>query len=77
MSFAISADAVYAAGPDYDVTRSDDHGETWKPKNNGLHETNTETVKNGESHIPRLRQILVTHSDAVIAVGHLDGTFIS
>ena len=77
VSFAISADAVYAAGPDYGVTRSDDHGGTWNTKNNGLHKANAETVKTGESHIPRLRQILVTRSGAVIAVGHLDGTFIS
>ena len=76
-SFAISADAVYAAGWDYGVTRSDDHGETWHTKNKGLQVTNTETIRTGEIRIPQFHQILAISSGAVIAVAYHDGTFIS
>ena len=77
-AIAISDDAVYAAGIDRSgVFRSDNHGETWNPKNNGIRQTTKETIKTGEILIPRLHQILVTRSGTVIAVGNYYGTYIS
>ena len=76
-TIAISEDAVYAAEGSSGVFRSDNHGDTWNPKNNGLHETNDETIKTGEIRIPHIRQILPTRSGMIIAVGYHSGTYIS
>ena len=66
----IGGDAVYAwAGADTGMFRSDDRGETWLPKNDGLiHPAGT---------IPRLRHILATTSRMIVAVGYHQGTWIS
>ena len=75
-AIAVSGHNVYAA-PDYDpggMYRSDDYGETWKRINTGLPKSARD---DGTPFLPYTREILVTHSGAVIAVGYHHGTYIS
>ena len=73
-TIAISEDAVYAAEGSSGVFRSDNHGDTWNPKNNGIRTIN---VDNGEIRLPYIEQILVISSGTVVAVGYHSGTHIS
>ena len=75
-AIAVSGHNVYAA-PDYDpggMYRSDDYGETWKRINTGLPNSARD---DGTPFWPYIREILVTRSGAVIAVGYHHGTYIS
>ena len=73
-AITIHQNTVYA-GTFYDgVFRSDNHGETWKPINNGIRTIN---VDNGEIRLPHIEQILVTSSGTVVAVGYHSGTHTS
>ena len=73
-AIAISGNVVYASVYKQGIFRSDDYGETWTPKNNGLHILDNRT---GEVRFPSIHQILVTRSGTVIAVGFHNGTFTS
>ena len=79
---AISHDAVYASTAEWEhgLYRSDLHGNNWNPKNNGIRQRIAGWLTdNGEQvHLyPIVEQILVTRSGAVIAVGGVDGTYMS
>ncbi|MDE0041261.1 MAG: hypothetical protein OXT74_04445 [Candidatus Poribacteria bacterium] len=72
-TIAISRDAVYA-GTFFDgVFRSNSHGKTWQPKNNGIRLVD----RGGKLGLPIIEQILVTSSGTVIAVAYHQGTYIS
>ena len=64
-TMTVHQNTVYAGTPSRGVFRSDDRGETWKPRNNGLP---LKFWDDGDSYYPRVRQILVTSSGTVIAV---------
>ena len=72
-SLAIDQNTVYA-GTSRGIFRSDNRGVTWKPINNGIR---VEVRDDNEISYPRIRQILVTRSGTVIAVGYHAGTYIS
>ncbi len=72
-SLAIDRNTVYA-GTSRGIFRSDNRGITWKPINNGIR---VEIWDDDEISYPRIRQILVTRSGTVIAVGYHAGTYIS
>ena len=63
--------SVYLGTTHHGIFRSDDRGNTWQPKNNGM------PRHPGTSEYISIHQILVTYSGAVIAVGYLRGTWIS
>ena len=73
-TIAITQNRVYAGTSFNGVFRSDSHGNTWQPKNNGIR-----LVKRAEGELgpPIIEQILVTRSGAVIAVAYHQGTYIS
>ena len=73
-AIAISSDVVYAFVNEHGMFRSDDYGATWNPINNGLHTIHDHTL---DIRLPSIEQILVTSSGMVLAVGGLDGTYIS
>ena len=63
--------SVYLGTTHHGIFRSDDRGNTWQPKNNGM------PRHPGTSKYIFMHQILVTYSGAVIALGYLRGTWIS
>ena len=72
---AVSSDEVYASTLVYHgLYRSNSHGNTWKPINNGL---DTHITDKGVHRYPSIDEIHLTTSGAVIAVGGVDGTYIS
>lgn len=76
-AIGISDDAVYVfCDRLLGMFRSDDRGESWAPKNVGLAEPDEDNLVEGDITHPRARQILVTESRMVIAVGY-PGTRIS
>ena len=76
-AIGISDDAVYVfCDRLLGMFRSDDRGESWSPKNVGLAEPDEDDLVEGDITHPRARQILVTESRMVIAVGY-PGTRIS
>ena len=75
--FIASGDgAVYVGAIGHGIYRSDDGGNTWHPKNEGLPRV-PEDLPDGSHWYQTLKQILVTDSGAVIAVGYHQGTLIS
>ena len=71
-TMTVHQNTVYA-GTYYDgVYRSDSHGNTWKPKNNGIR---TWGDQDEERRYPSIRQMLVTRSGTVIALAYDKGTF--
>ena len=73
-AIAISGDVIYAFVYELGMFRSDDYGKTWNPKNNGFPIVHDHTL---DIRLPSIEQILVTSSGMVLAVGGLDGTYIS
>ena len=73
-AITVHQNTVYAGTYYEGVFRSDSHGNTWKPINNGIRTIN---VDNGEIRLPYIEQILVTSSGTVVAVGYHSGTHTS
>ena len=73
-AIAISSDVIYALVSEHGMFRSDDYGKTWNPKNDGFPRNHDHTL---DIRLPSIEQILVTRSGMVLAVGNLDGTYIS
>ena len=72
---AVSSDEVYASTLVYHgLYRSNNHGNTWKPINNGL---DTHITDKGVHRYPSIDEIHLTTSGTVIAVGYHSGTFTS
>ena len=68
-----SPGVVYGFSWDYGIIRSVTKGNTWHPKNDGF-----DRVWGGDRfYYPQIRQFFVTSSGMAIAVGYLDGTWIS
>ena len=76
IAIGIGRNAVYAGTQHHGVYRSDSHGSTWKPKRNGIHIFDLDEP-DLEPHYAAVKQILVTRSGTVIAVGYHAGTYIS
>ena len=73
-TIAITQNGVYAGTSSNGVFRSDSHGNTWQPKNNGIRLVER---ARGELGPPVIEQMFVTSSGAVIAVAYHQGTYIS
>ena len=73
-AIAIDRNNLYAATFLRGVFRSDSHGDTWSPKNNGIRMWERD---NGKRGYPIFTDILVTSSGTVITVGYTGGTYIS
>lgn len=68
-TIAIGQKSVYAGiGGDSGVYRSDSHGNTWKPINNGVRRRIFKAGRDEIALYPRVQHILVTSSGTVIAV---------
>jgi len=68
-----SPGVVYGFSWDHGIIRSVTKGNTWHPKNDGF-----DRVWNGDRfYYPQIRQFFVTGSGMAIAIGYLDGTWIS
>ena len=76
IAIGMGPNAVYAGTQNHGVYRSDSHGNTWKPKRNGIHIFDLDEP-DLEPHYAAVKQILVTRSGTVIAVGYHAGTYIS
>ena len=76
IAIGIGRNAVYAGTQHHGVYRSDSHGSTWKPKRNGIHIFDLDEP-DLEPHYAAVKQILVTRSGTVIAVGYHADTYIS
>ena len=74
-AIAIGPNRAYVGTAFGGVFRSDSHGVTWEPKNNGIERV----VRRGGDELgpPIVEQILVTSSGTVIVVGYHTGTYIS
>ena len=74
-AMAVSSDEVYASTLVYHgLYRSNSHGNTWKPINNGL---DTHITDKGVHRYPSIDEIHLTTSGTVIAVGYHSGTYTS
>ena len=76
IAIGMGPNAVYAETHNHGVYRSDSHGNTWKPKRNGIHIFDLDEPDR-EPHYAAAKQILVTRSGTVIAVGYHEGSHIS
>ena len=76
IAIGIGPNAVYAGTNNHGVYRSDSHGKTWKPKRKGIRIFDLDDPDR-EPYYAEAKQILVTRSGAVIAVGYHSGTHIS
>ena len=76
IAIGIGPNAMYAGTNNHGVYRSDSHGKTWKPKRKGIRIFDLDDPDR-EPYYAEAKQILVTRSGAVIAVGYHSGTHIS
>ena len=76
IAIGIGPNAVYAGTHNHGVYRSDSHGKTWKPKRKGVRIFGLDEPDR-EPYYADVKQILVTRSGAVIAVGYHQGSHIS
>ena len=76
IAIGMGPNAVYAGTHNHGIYRSDSHGNTWKPKRNGIRIFGLDEPDR-EPYYADVKQILVTSSGTVIAVGYHQGSHIS
>ena len=76
IAIGIGPNAVYAGTHNHGVYRSDSHGKTWKPKRKGIRIFDLDEPDR-EPYYAEVKQILVTRSGTVIAVGYHSGSHTS